>query len=63
MDVMRTFGIPVPKSGSATSVAEIEKVYEDVIGKGNDCVIKAMVLAGGRGLGTYPIRAIVHNFL
>lgn len=53
MDLMRSFGIPVPKSVSGTSVAEIEKGYDDVIGKGNDCVIKAMVLAGGRGLGKF----------
>lgn len=53
MDVMRKFGIPVPKGGVATSVQEVEQVYKNVIGEGKDCVIKAMVLAGGRGLGHF----------
>mmetsp|Transcript_16090 Transcript_16090/g.16221 ORF Transcript_16090/g.16221 Transcript_16090/m.16221 type:complete len:439 (+) Transcript_16090:109-1425(+) len=53
MDVMRKFGIPVPKSAVAHSVDEAKKVYKDIIGEGNDCVIKAMVLTGGRGLGHF----------
>ncbi len=53
MDVFRGFGIPVPKSGMATSVDEAKKLYKDVIGEGKDCVIKAMVLTGGRGLGHF----------
>lgn len=50
---MRKGGIPVPKSGVAFSVDEVEKVYNEVIGAGNECVIKAMVLTGGRGLGHF----------
>lgn len=53
MDIMRGFGIPVPKSGMGTSVSEVERVYKDLIGEGEDCVIKAMVLTGGRGLGHF----------
>ncbi len=53
MDVFRSFGIPVPKSAAATSVEEVSKIYKEVIGEGNDCVIKAMVLSGGRGLGHF----------
>lgn len=53
MDVFRGFGIPVPKSGMATSVEEANQLYKDVIGEGKDCVIKAMVLTGGRGLGHF----------
>ena len=53
MDIMRGFNIPVPKGGMATSVAEAEQVYKNVIGEGNDCVIKSMVLTGGRGLGHF----------
>jgi succinyl-CoA synthetase beta subunit len=53
MDIMRTFDIPVPKGGMATSVADASKLYDSIIGKGNDCVIKAMVLTGGRGLGHF----------
>jgi succinyl-CoA synthetase beta subunit len=53
MDIMRGFGIPVPNTAMAESVAEAEKKYKEVIGEGNDCVIKAMVLTGGRGLGHF----------
>ena len=53
MDVMRGFGIPVPNGGVATSVEEASAVYKKTIGEGKDCVIKAMVLTGGRGLGHF----------
>jgi succinyl-CoA synthetase beta subunit len=46
MDIMRSFGIPVPKGGMATSVEEAKQVYKNVIGEGKDYVIKAMVLTG-----------------
>jgi succinyl-CoA synthetase beta subunit len=53
MDIMRAQGIPVPKSGMAESVDGAKKLYKDIIGDGKDCVIKAMVLTGGRGLGHF----------
>jgi succinyl-CoA synthetase beta subunit len=53
MDIMRGFGIPVPKGGVATTVEEATQVYKTVVGEGKDCVIKAMVLTGGRGLGHF----------
>jgi succinyl-CoA synthetase beta subunit len=53
MDMMRSFDIPVPKSGMAANVEEANQVYKTIIGEGNDCVIKAMVLAGGRGKGQF----------
>eukprot|EP01036_Dinobryon_divergens_P027846 gene27846-36687_t len=53
MDVMRSFGIPVPKGGMATNLDEVTQVYKTIIGEGKDCVIKAMVLTGGRGLGHF----------
>ena len=53
MDVMRSFKIPVPRGGVASTVEEAQQVYKNVIGEGKDCVIKAMVLAGGRGLGHF----------
>jgi succinyl-CoA synthetase beta subunit len=53
MELMRKFGIDTPKTASATTPAEARAVYAKVIGEDNDCVIKAMVLAGGRGLGTF----------
>jgi succinyl-CoA synthetase beta subunit len=53
MEIMRGFNIPVPRGGVATSVDEVTQVYKTVIGEGKDCVIKAMVLTGGRGLGKF----------
>lgn len=53
MEVFESFGIPVPRTRSATSVEEAEHIYRDMIGAGNDCVLKAMVLTGGRGLGRF----------
>jgi succinyl-CoA synthetase beta subunit len=53
MDLLRSFGVPVPQGGVATNLSEVEAVYKAKIGEGKDCVIKAMVLAGGRGLGKF----------
>lgn len=53
MEVMRKFDIPVPNTGMAENMDQVKSVYKNVIGEGKDCVIKAMVLAGGRGLGTF----------
>lgn len=53
MNIFRKFDIPVPKGDVASSLAEVEKVYDEVIGANKDCVIKAMVLTGGRGLGHF----------
>lgn len=53
MDIMRKLGIPVPNGGVAHSIEEATEVYKKTIGEGNECVIKAMVLTGGRGLGHF----------
>jgi len=53
MEIMQEFFIPVPKSRAASTASEAEQVYKELIGEGNDCVIKAMVLCGGRGLGHF----------
>ena len=50
---MKKNGILTPKCGVAHTPEEAEKVYKEVIGEGKDCVIKAMVLTGGRGLGRF----------
>jgi hypothetical protein len=34
MDIMRSFGIPVPNGGVATTVQEASQVYKNVIGEG-----------------------------
>lgn len=41
----------MPKGGVATTAAEAEKIAKDI--GGDDAVIKAQVLAGGRGKGTF----------
>merc|ERR1712137_1166071 len=49
--LLESYGIGVPKGGVATSGAEAEKIAKDI--GGEDAVIKAQVLAGGRGKGTF----------
>ncbi|KAF9740043.1 Succinate--CoA ligase [ADP-forming] subunit beta, mitochondrial [Paraphaeosphaeria minitans] len=49
--LLESYGIGVPKGGVATSAAEAEKVAKEI--GGEDAVIKAQVLAGGRGKGTF----------
>jgi succinyl-CoA synthetase beta subunit len=53
MEIMSKHGINVPQNGVASTLAEVDSVLSNVIGEGNDCVIKAQVLAGGRGLGSF----------
>ncbi|MCJ1327559.1 Succinate--CoA ligase [ADP-forming] subunit beta, mitochondrial [Thelotrema lepadinum] len=50
-NLLKSYGIGVPKGEVARSAAEAEKVAEDI--GGDDMVIKAQVLAGGRGKGTF----------
>ena len=47
--LMADYGIPVPKGGLATTVAEAHKVAGDLASP--VCVVKAQVHAGGRGKG------------
>ncbi|KAF1842011.1 succinyl-CoA ligase-like protein subunit beta [Cucurbitaria berberidis CBS 394.84] len=49
--LLESYGIGVPKGGVATSGAEAEKIAKEI--GGEDAVIKAQVLAGGRGKGTF----------
>lgn len=53
MEIMRAHGIPVPKTQVAHSPKEAVEAYKSLIGAGKECVIKAMVLTGGRGLGQF----------
>ncbi|KKA30503.1 hypothetical protein TD95_002087 [Thielaviopsis punctulata] len=50
-DLLRQYGISVPKGANAKSAAEAKAIAQE-IGSG-DLVIKAQVLAGGRGKGTF----------
>jgi len=51
--LMRKYNISVPVGDVATSVEEAEQVAKEV-GQGNeDFVLKAQILAGGRGQGTF----------
>jgi succinyl-CoA synthetase beta subunit len=47
-DVLKTFGVPVPKGGLATTPEEAEKIAQDL---GGTVVVKAQIHAGGRGKG------------
>ncbi len=57
MGLMKEYGVPVPRGAVATTPEEAERVYSEAVkGSGSesaDVVIKAQVLAGGRGLGTF----------
>jgi succinyl-CoA synthetase beta subunit len=46
-EVLAPFGVPVPKGSVCTTAAEVEKACRDL--GGGTVVIKAQVLAGGRG--------------
>lgn len=47
-DVLKAFGVPVPKGGLATTPEEAEKIAQDL---GGTVVVKAQIHAGGRGKG------------
>ncbi|KAM0282968.1 hypothetical protein ACHAQH_002779 [Verticillium albo-atrum] len=50
-DLLRQYGIDVPKGSVAKSAAEAKAIAKEI--GGEDMVIKAQVLAGGRGKGTF----------
>lgn len=50
-DILRQYGIGVPSGAVAKTAAEAEAVAKEI--RGDDMVIKAQVLAGGRGKGTF----------
>jgi succinyl-CoA synthetase beta subunit len=51
MGLMKEYGVPVPFGAVASTPAEAERAY--AAKAGGDLVIKAQVLAGGRGLGKF----------
>jgi len=51
MSLLKEAGVPTPKFGLAKTAAEAKKIAEDIAG--NDLVVKAQVLAGGRGKGHF----------
>ncbi|KAK2066102.1 succinate-CoA ligase [Colletotrichum caudatum] len=50
-DLLRQYGVGVPKGSVAKSAAEAKAIAKEI--GGEDMVIKAQVLAGGRGKGTF----------
>ncbi|KAH8154175.1 uncharacterized protein LAJ45_01943 [Morchella importuna] len=50
-NLLKSYGIGVPKGAYAKTAEEAEAVAEEI--GGDDMVIKAQVLAGGRGKGTF----------
>jgi len=51
MTLLKDAGVPTPKFGVATTAAEAKTIAEEL--GGSDLVIKAQVLAGGRGKGHF----------
>jgi len=51
MSLLKEAGVPVPKFGVATSAAEAKQIAQDIATV--DLVVKAQVLAGGRGKGHF----------
>ena len=51
MGILKDFGIKTPRGGVAKTPAEAVKIAQEI--GGNDLVIKAQVLAGGRGKGHF----------
>ncbi|EMR68667.1 putative succinyl- ligase subunit beta protein [Eutypa lata UCREL1] len=50
-DLLRQYGVGVPKGSNAASAGEAEKIAKEI--GTDDMVIKAQVLAGGRGKGSF----------
>mmetsp|Transcript_1874 Transcript_1874/g.2872 ORF Transcript_1874/g.2872 Transcript_1874/m.2872 type:complete len:448 (+) Transcript_1874:23-1366(+) len=53
MEIMNTHHIPTPAAYVAESAVEAENIYTTKLKSRGDAVIKAQVLSGGRGLGTF----------
>merc|ERR1711899_581948 len=51
MSLLKDAGVPVPNFGVAKSAEEAKQIAQDIAT--NDLVVKAQVLAGGRGKGTF----------
>jgi len=51
MSILQEMGVPVPKFGVATTSEEAKTIAENIAS--NDLVVKAQVLAGGRGKGHF----------
>ena len=51
MTLLKEAGVPTPKFGVARNAEEARTIAQDI--SGNDLVVKAQVLAGGRGKGHF----------
>merc|ERR1712158_60083 len=51
MSLLKEAGVPVPNFGAAKSAEEAKQIAQDITT--NDLVVKAQVLAGGRGKGSF----------
>merc|ERR1712141_342945 len=51
MSLLKAAGVPVPNFGVAKSAEEAKQIAQDI--STNDLVVKAQVLAGGRGKGSF----------
>lgn len=51
MELLKSYNVPVPKFGLAKTAEEASKIAQGL--NTNDFVVKAQVLAGGRGKGSF----------
>merc|ERR1711971_7222 len=63
MSLLQEAGVPVPKFGLAKTSAEAKQIAEDI--GSTDLVVKAQVLAGGRGKGSFKggYKGMIGDFL
>jgi len=59
MELMKDFNIPIPKNAVVKTVEDAVRVHKDEMGvswsgRPKDVVVKAQILAGGRGMGRFP---------
>lgn len=59
--IMREYGVRTPAGSVAATPDEAEKIAEALASQ--DLIIKAQILAGGRGLGTFDsgLKGGIHN--
>jgi succinyl-CoA synthetase beta subunit len=52
-ELLRSHGVNVPPSIACSSVEEVQRAAQAMGGPSGEVVLKAQILAGGRGLGSF----------
>lgn len=53
METMNSHGIVTPECHATSTADEAGAIVNEMLSRGKECVLKAQVLSGGRGLGTF----------